>query len=587
MQRVKKQGFSRLALTQEQIAWILLALLMLGYAIVMCYETVLRYDTFKATAFDLGNYDQAIWNTLHGRPFQFTNQGDNWFGPPTRLAIHFEPIILPLSLLYVFHADPRILLVFQTLVLTTGALPIFLLTRKYIPAWPLAAPVLAAGYLLSPSQLDLNLFDFHPLTLAAPILLFAVLALCYRRYIWFLIACVLAASCKEDVPLAIALFGLLVIWKFKSPRLGIALIIGGILWTSLAFLLIKHFYPGAQGNNYWYRYEALGSDPGSAIINVLLHPWLLFSTFITIDRFYYLAGLIRSSGFLALLDPLWLIPALFSLAVNLLSTDALLYSGVYQYNAPIVPFVALSSIFGLQRVFILWKEWRGETIEVPLVGQDEPYRTTRKGQVAVPQPVLSWLATVTQSVRTAYMAVVQGVIGHPAFARPAMLVQPRITTLVQASDSQWRRFSERMTPLARLTALPLLQWIVCGWIVAMLALNLLILAPMLNIHWPDHLPGSREQHIQQLLDMIPPDASVSAGGTLNPHLTERQYVTVFPTITIYLSSERINVQYVVVDLNGLFPEDRVNTAHEINQLIQSKQFRLLGRAEGVILLVRR
>src|ERR671926_399553 len=109
-----KQWKIRSTATQIQIAWILLAIIMLVYAVMMSYQTLRRYDTFKATAFDLGNMDQVLWNTIHGRPFQFTNQGADWYGPPTRLAIHFEPIILPLSLLYLFHADPRILLVFQT-----------------------------------------------------------------------------------------------------------------------------------------------------------------------------------------------------------------------------------------------------------------------------------------------------------------------------------------------------------------------------------------------------------------------------------------------------------------------------------------
>ncbi|MBV9616938.1 MAG: DUF2079 domain-containing protein, partial [Ktedonobacteraceae bacterium] len=93
-----------------QLAWLLLILAVIVYVIVMSYQSVLRYDTFKATAFDLGNMDQAIWNTLHGRFFVWTNQGDNYFGPPTRLAQHVEPILIPLSLLYIFHADPRILL---------------------------------------------------------------------------------------------------------------------------------------------------------------------------------------------------------------------------------------------------------------------------------------------------------------------------------------------------------------------------------------------------------------------------------------------------------------------------------------------
>jgi hypothetical protein len=92
-----------------------------------------------------------------------------------------------------------------------------------------------------------------------------------------------------------------------------------------------------------------------------------------------------------------------------------------------------------------------------------------------------------------------------------------------------------------------------------------------------------------LLARIPPDASVSAGGNLNPHLTERLYITVFPEITFSSSEKSTNnmVQYVIVDINAVFPEDRASTSDELNQLVNSGQFRILARAEGVILLVRR
>src|SRR5712692_7676280 len=193
---------------QQQLAWCLLLLATIVYAIEMSHQALLRYDTFKATAFDLGNMDQVLWNTIHGRWFQFTNQAVDWYGPPTRLAIHFEPIILPLSLLYAFHADPRILLIFQTLALASGALPVFLLARRYLREWPILAALMAMAYLLSPALLGVNIFDFHPVALATPLLLYAVLALTYKRYVWFLIACVLAAACKEDVPLTIAAFGI-------------------------------------------------------------------------------------------------------------------------------------------------------------------------------------------------------------------------------------------------------------------------------------------------------------------------------------------------------------------------------------------
>jgi uncharacterized membrane protein len=578
---------------QVRLAWLLLVLFTLFYAAFMSCETVLRYETFKATAFDLGNLDQVIWNTAHGRLFAFTNQGIDYYGPPTRLAVHFEPIILLLALLYVIHADPRVLLVFQTIVLALGTLPVFLLTRKHIPQWPLLAALLVGAYLSMPSLLGLNLFDFHPVSLATPLLLYAFLALEHRRWGWAIVACILAASTKEDVPFAVAMLGILVIWRYKAPRLGTLLFVGGLLWGLMAFLvIIPHFYPGAQHNNFWYRYESLGlgTTPGQAVTNILLHPWLIFvllSTFISVQRLYYLAGLLRNSGFLALLAPEWLLPALPSLAINLLSTDPLLYSGIYQYNATIIPCVMLASIYGIRRAIAIWESWRGEKALAAIERGHETFWQSMRWLLA---PVF-WLLGEKRALLmlTSLQASASSLVATPIVIRSRDTLSERFEALRRRSTMQWQRLSARMEPIACQTALPRLQWFVYGWIVVMCVLNYIVIAPDLNSFWPDHLPGSREQHIEQLLAMIPPDASVSAGDNLNPHLTERQYITVFPSLT-YASSDRSlhnPVQYVIVDLNDVFPEDRVATANTLYQLVNSGQFRVLARAEGVILLERR
>ncbi len=562
--------------SQANIAWGLLILVIVLYAVEMSHQVVLRYDTFKATAFDLGNMDQVLWNTIHGRLFQFTNQAIDWYGPPTRLAFHFEPIILPLSLLYVFHADPRILLVFQTLALASGALPVFLLTRRYLREWPILAALMAMAYLLSPALLGVNIFDFHPVALATPLLLYAVLALTYKRYVWFLIACVLAAACKEDVPLTIAVFGILVIWKYKLPRLGITLMIGGVLWSFLAFkVIMPHFYPGVQANNFWYRYEALGSSPGAAIANILVHPWILFTTFFTLDRLYYMAGLVRSVGFLPLLAPEWLLPILPGLAINLLSTDPLLYSGVYQYNATIIPFIMIAAIHGTRRLIQAWQGWRHE--ELPDVVNESG------GLDAVDGDANGIVGAGLAPARSLSPAL------PPVLVQAGHLIawlQPRILrlTLPRWRNEQWRRFSERMAPIAKNVSVIRLQWIVFAWITVMIGLNFWLAVPQLNTFWADHDPGSREKHIQQLLALIPPDASVSAGANLNPHLSERQLLAVFPSVCIDSACNH-TVEYVIVDLNSLTTENRAQAASVLNAL--SRQFRVVARAEGVVLLIRR
>ena len=584
--------------TQQKIAWGFLILIILIYMVEMSYQAILRYVTFKAGAFDLGNMDQVLWNTIHGRFFQFTNQAIDWYGPPTRLAIHFEPIILPLSLLYAFHADPRILLVFQTLVLGSGALPVFILTRKYIPEWPIFATLMAAAYLMSPALLGLNIFDFHPVSLATPLLLYAILALTYKRYVWFLIACVLACMCKEDIPLAVALLGILVIWKYKLPRLGTVLLIGGLLWSFIAFkVIIPHFYPGVQANNYWYRYEALGSSPGAAIGNLIIHPWLLFTTFFTLDRFYYLVGLVRSVGFLPLLAPEWLLPALPSLAVNLLSTDPLLYSGVYHYNAAIIPFVMISAIHGTRRLINIWQGWRQEqpTYLKQLETDDTLVGT---GLVDIEPSVQPRLAMTTSSLPTDTLPTPSNITGGTysiALFNSSLfswlnhivdLLKPRVMrlTLPAWRQEQWQRFSARMSPLAKMLTVFQLQWVLFVWIVLLIWLNYMIAIPQLNAFWADHTPGVREEQIQRVLALIPPDASVSAGTNLNPHLSERQLLAVFPSVCLDTQCNH-TVQYVIVDLNDVTVENPAEAINELNGL--SKLYRPLARADGVILLVRR
>ncbi|MDQ6644305.1 MAG: DUF2079 domain-containing protein, partial [Chloroflexota bacterium] len=376
--------------------------------------------------------------------------------------------------------------------------------------------------------------------------------------------------------------------------------------------IIPHFYPGAQHNNFWYRYEVLGSSPSAAIGNLIIHPWLLFTTFITFDRFYYLASLIRSTGFLCLLAPEWLLLALPGLAENLLSTDPLLYSGVYHYNAAIIPYVMLAAIHGTRRLITCWQIWRGEHCENgPWSPQGYASMKRQALSTTISQaqneavPLLTPWQSLARSFSSAFKRlaaaintrlsvgldsmkrVLQRVQQNPASIRLITFIQARRTSLACMLSSKWQSFSERMEPLARGVPVLRLQWITFAWVLVMAILNLIVIAPTLNNFWADHFPGSREQNIQRLLSMIPADASISAGSNLNPHVSERQRLAVFPSISDASPDTPSTVQYIIVDLNAVFPEVRVPTDNEINHLIRSGQYIELARTEGVVLLVRR
>ena len=118
-------------------------------------------------------------------------------------------------------------------------------------------------------------------------------------------------------------------------------------------------------------------------------------------------------------------------------------------------------------------------------------------------------------------------------------------------------------------------------------LNYAFMAPTLTNLMATNTPGTHEARIQQLLAEIPSDAPVSAGTSLNPHLTERQYITIFPNVTISsIPGADQTVKYIIVDLSTVFPEDKISTVKALNQLSQGR-FCTLKMADDVILLGRR
>ncbi|MFL5627970.1 MAG: DUF2079 domain-containing protein, partial [Ktedonobacteraceae bacterium] len=116
-----------------------------------------RHDAYLTNAEDLGIMDQAIWNTVHGQILHQTIcnaiHDTNCYSIDgvSRFAIHFEPILLPVSLLYLLWPSPKTLLVIQTLVVASGAFPAFWLARLRLRnEW--AGVAIALLYLLYPAQ---------------------------------------------------------------------------------------------------------------------------------------------------------------------------------------------------------------------------------------------------------------------------------------------------------------------------------------------------------------------------------------------------------------------------------------------------
>src|SRR5947209_14411625 len=223
------------------LATSLVTLAALRFAGYFIFYLTGRHDAYITSAEDLGIMDQAIWSTLHGQLFQQTIcntvSDTNCYGLNgiTRFAIHFEPILFPVSLFYFIWSSPDMLLVLQVLVVASGAFPAFWLARLRLRN-DLAAAGIALLYLLYPAQQQATIFDFHAVTFTAALLLFTLYFMYTRRTVWLFVFALLSMACKEEIPLVIAIFGLWSMLFQHRLRSGGALVLLAIVWVGLVLL---------------------------------------------------------------------------------------------------------------------------------------------------------------------------------------------------------------------------------------------------------------------------------------------------------------------------------------------------------------
>jgi uncharacterized membrane protein len=322
----------------------IVGLLIVLYIAFFSALAVAQHEALQTYSADLGNHDQAIWNTIHGRLFRFTNMA----GLDSRLALHFEPILLPLSLSYLVYSDPRTLLVLQTVMVGLGALPVFWLAREKLNS-DLAALVFPLAYLLFPALEAANLFDFHTVTLAASFLLYAFYFMQSRRYGLFGLFAILAMSCKEDIPLLVAMMGIYIFVFQKARKAGVLTFVGSGCWFYVAvFLISPRFSPIGQ-NVHLERYAYLGQTSQEMVNTVLTQPGLIWEQLVIEARAgHYLCQLLMPVAFTSLLSLQTFLISLPSLAINLLSQyEPMQEVSRYHYAAPLVPFVIISSVYGV------------------------------------------------------------------------------------------------------------------------------------------------------------------------------------------------------------------------------------------------
>jgi uncharacterized membrane protein len=457
------------------IAFGLVALAALAYSIYFSLFLVAKQNAFMTNGEDLGIMDQAIWNLVHGSMLQQTicnSIGDtNCYGLNgiNRFAIHYEPILFPISLLYLIWPSPKALMILQVVIVASGAFPAFWLARLRLrSAW--AGVPFALLYLLDPTQqFEVN-FDFHAVTLTTALLLFALYFMYVRKTFWFFVFVVLCLACKEEIAGVIVLLGLWVLILQGRWRVGLGVIVLAFCWTGIG-LLVVHYSSPIGYSLLASRYTYLGAGPLEIALNILTHPATIIKNDV-LEPYHmlYLRKLLAPMGYLPLLAPWVLVLALPTLALNMFSSSTNMISGNYQYNAEIIPILIFASIEAT--VLIVWfaRKLMVNFYEEP--ESQEPDSIAKRP--------FAWRRALSLP------SLIQ--VGVLAFVLCYMLM--RVYTITTLYD----------------------------------VYNVMPYAP--GVQWPQVTPHDRLA--SRFLSKIPADASVSAQTTLVPHLSHRKFIYLFP-----------------------------------------------------------
>jgi uncharacterized membrane protein/pimeloyl-ACP methyl ester carboxylesterase len=338
-----------------EIALAIFVIIYISYFVVASF---LRYNNFFTGRFDLGNMDQTVWNTIHGRIFQLTDP--NGTINISRLAFHADFILVLISPLYLIWSNPEMLLLLQTIVLSLGAVFVYLIARNITQSKGLAL-TFSAVYLLNPALQYTNLYDFHAVTLGTTLLLATFYFFLKKNYLLFLLFAILSGSTKEEIWAITALFGLAIIArmafenKFRlnfSKKQLLEMLFGLLVFllsTLICYALIWILIPSTRGTGHFALayYSDFGGTATDISKNILLMPIRTISRLISPLNLHYLLTLLLPFGLTSLLSPLTLIFAAPDLLINLLGTNSGFHEIYYQYTAAITPFLVTSSIYGV------------------------------------------------------------------------------------------------------------------------------------------------------------------------------------------------------------------------------------------------
>jgi len=332
----------------SRVAFYSLLGLVLLHALFFSAVGVQRYENLE-TGGDFAFFVQVLWNHQHGI-FYYTTLED---GGRNALGTHVDLITLPLALILWPFPLGYGMIVLQAVFCCGTAVILYLIAEKRgLPPWLCFWAGMA--WLLAPHVQGALVFDFHSITLASFFFFLGILFYESKRRVWASVLFGLAVSCREEVALLVAFFGLIEWIRGRHRRFGAGLLLVSLVYFVIAYKWIMPWALQGKPATFSAAFVEFDRHPVRWALGVLLHPSRLLEL-LPLHKVYNYIHFLVSFSFLPFLggwSTLLLIPPF---GIQLVSTSSLM-TGLYsslptQYGISPMIGVAYAGIEGLNWMY--------------------------------------------------------------------------------------------------------------------------------------------------------------------------------------------------------------------------------------------
>lgn len=325
-----------------------------AFAVLACTVTLLmalfRYLTYSSPGYDFGIFCNMFHSMKTDFSMNTTCERDKLL---SHLAVHISPIYYLILPVYYFFPSPVTLNVIQPIIIYSGVIPLYLLTKKLSLTKNASAFLCVAFSLYAPLAAGC-FYDLHENCFMVPLLLWMFYFCETEKYIPMFAFAVLTLTVKEDAFVYVAIFALYLILTKKQYLKGSGMLVMSAAYFTLCCFILSRLGEGVMES----RYSNLQTDGGllqvakTLIMNTGFAVGEIFKTDTDgTQKFIYLAQMLMPLAFIPLKSKnysryLLLLP----IFVNLLTQYKYQYDIGYQYSFSIAAFLFYLSALNLSEM---------------------------------------------------------------------------------------------------------------------------------------------------------------------------------------------------------------------------------------------